>query len=224
MGPHEIVSFKRSLSPRRANIVIFDLLGRTLRPDDLAGFDLVLIGGSGAYSATDTLAPWLGRALESLRSVHASGIPAFASCWGFQGMAAAMGGTVVRDRSHAEVGTYELWLTEAGKADPVFGYLGTSFRGQMGHEDRVDKLPARATLLASSARVVNQAYRFDDAPIYCTQFHPELSAADLFRRFATYPRYTQEVAGSTIKELEQRTRETPRAAELVRRFVETYVK
>jgi GMP synthase-like glutamine amidotransferase len=52
----------------------------------------------------------------------------------------------------------------------------------MGHEDIVIEIPPQATLLASSKKVTNQAYRFNDAPIYCTQFHPELNRSDLLRR------------------------------------------
>ena len=223
MGAHEITSFGRILSPLAADIAVFDLLDRPLLPRDLAGVDLVLMGGSGSHSATSS-DPWLQRALDSLRRVHASGIPAFASCWGFQGMAAAMGGEVVHDPNRAEVGTFELVLTPQGQADPVFGALGTPFKAQLGHEDLVETLPPGTTLLASSAKVANQAYRFDDAPIYCTQFHPELDAAGMYARLASYPRYAEEVAGTTMERLASRMEETPRANELIRRFAETHVK
>ncbi len=223
MGPHETASFQRILSPFPVRVSLFDLLDRTLVPGDLEGVDLVLMGGSGKYSATTT-DPWLGTALESLRVVHASRVPAFASCWGFQGMAAAMGGEVVHDRGRAEVGTHELVLTGAGRTDPVFRHLGSPFRGQFGHEDLVETLPPRTTLLASSARVVNQAYRFEDAPIYCTQFHPELDAAGLRARFLAYPRYAAYIAGTTLEELLENLEDTPDTEKLIRRFVELHVR
>lgn len=217
MRTHELESFARALRPFDARVEVFDLLAEVLRPGRLREVDLVLMGGSGAYSAA-TPAPWLDRALESLRAVHDSGVPAFASCWGFQGMAAAMGGTVVQDRRRAEIGTHELVLTREGLADPVFGYLGPRFKAQMGHEDRVAELPRGTTLLASSEKVENQAYRFDDKPVYCTQFHPELDRSGMLRRFRTYPKYSEEVAGLTLAEVAGRIEETPKAAELVRRF------
>ena len=74
MGPHEIVSFRRILSAFPVRISIFDLLERTLLPRDLEDIDLVLMGGSGKYSATST-DPWLEVALDSLRLVHASQVP-----------------------------------------------------------------------------------------------------------------------------------------------------
>lgn len=222
MSGHEVASFERALAPRAVRIEIFDLLGRPLTPADLEGLDLVLMGGSGAYSAA-TGGPWFPTALESLRAVHASGVPAFASCWGFQAMAVAMGGEVVNDRSRSEIGTHSLRLTPAGHDDPVFGHLGARFKAQMGHEDLVKTLPERATLLASSARVVNQAYRFEDAPVYCTQFHPELDVAGIKARLSAYPRYLAEVTGETYEEIVARLEETPGATRLLTRFVEVFV-
>lgn len=223
MGPHETSSFQRILASLPTRIAVFDLLSRPLQARDLDRVDLVLMGGSGSYSATST-DPWLETALDSLRLVHASRVPAFASCWGFQGMAAAMGGEVIRDRSRAEVGTYEIELTPAGRADAVFSYLGSRFKAQLGHEDLVETLPPRTTLLASSARVAHQAYRFDDAPIYCTQFHPELDAAGLCSRLKEYPRYAEEVTGRTMDEVLARFQDAREAERLVPRFAELHVR
>lgn len=221
MIAHEVSAFQRALAPFPAKITVFDLLGGRLRTADLAGADVVLLGGSGAYSAA-VGGPWFPGALDSLRAVHASGVPAFASCWGFQAMAAAMGGRVVHDRSRAEVGTHEVFLTRAARSDPVFRSLPQSFAAQMGHEDLVDELPPRTTLLASSNVVVNQAYRFEDAPVYCTQFHPELDSAGLLARLSAYPRYAAEVAGIPFQEIVHRIRDTRTANQLVRLFAENF--
>ena len=105
----------------------------------------------------------------------------------------------------------------------MLGYLGSPFRAQFGHEDLVETLPPRTTLLASSAKVVNQAYRFEDAPIYCTQFHPELDADGLRSRFLTYPRYAEYIAGTTLEELLDNLEDTPEVEELIGRFVELHV-
>jgi GMP synthase (glutamine-hydrolysing) len=117
------------------------------------------------------------------------------------------------------VGTHTLQLTEAGKDDPVFRSLGETFQGQMGHEDMVVELPPGATLLASSARVQNQAYRFDDRPIYCTQFHPELNCHDLLERVQAYPHYIEQIAGVPAERFPEMIRETPETEEMLRRFV-----
>lgn len=218
MRRHEVESFARGLKTVPERVRVFDLLGGALTDADLAGADVVLLGGSGHYSATGE-GPWLERALDSLRRVHGSGRPTFASCWGFQAMARALGGRVVHDPARAELGTHRLHLTDAGKDDPVFGPLGSPFLGQMGHEDCVDELPPGATLLASSARLRNQAYRFDDRPIYCTQFHPELNRSDMLLRVRNYPDYIRKIAGIPLDQFAATLSDTPDTEALLRRFV-----
>jgi GMP synthase (glutamine-hydrolysing) len=218
MREHEVQCFMRTLSAERAQIQVFDLLSACPTPDDLAQVDIVLLGGSGHYSAASN-DPWIENALAAMRELHALKQPTFASCWGFQAMARALGGSVVKDLSRAEVGTHELQLTAAGCDDPVFGPLGERFLGQMGHEDIVDELPANAILLASSDRVRNQAYRLADAPIYCTQFHPELQRDDLMRRIEVYPEYIERIAGLPVERFPELIDESPETPKLLQRFV-----
>ena len=217
MLQHEVQCFARTLPAPIDQIGVFDLLSGALDPATLAAADMILLGGSGDYSAAGEGA-WLERALDSLRAVHASGKPTFASCWGFQGMARAMGGRVENVPEISEIGTYSLFLTYEGLRDPIFGPLGQEFRAQMGHEDHVVELPPRTTLLASSKRVPYQAYRFDDAPIYCTQFHPELRAKDLALRLSRYTRYEAYLDG-TLPEFHDSISDTPETERIIARFV-----
>jgi GMP synthase (glutamine-hydrolysing) len=154
-----------------------------------------------------------------LREIHILSKPTFASCWGFQAMARALGGCCVNDLPNAELGTIELSLTEAGSADPLFGNLPAKFAGQAGHEDHVVKLPTDAILLASSARVTEQAFRFAGKPIYCTQFHPELNRADMLERVMAYPEYVVRIAQTSYDNFVHSVRETPEANSLLQRFV-----
>ena len=219
MRRHEVEAFARVLECPEQRIDVFDLLAEPLTRRRMRDADMLLLGGSGHYSAAGE-GDWLDRALDSLRLVHAVRKPTFASCWGFQAMARAMGGLVVKDLSRAEVGTHRLYLTEAGRSDPVYAPLGESFLGQMGHEDIVDAIPANATLLASSDRVTNQAYRFDDAPIYCTQFHPELTRGDLLIRVVNYPEYIERIAGLPVERFPEMVQETRESEGILKRFVE----
>ena len=134
-------------------------------------------------------------------------------------MARAMGGLVINDLPYAEVGTHRLWLTEAGQNDPLFKPLAPSFLAQMGHEDRVVTLPPETTRLASTNRVENQAYRFDDRPIYCTQFHPELTHEDLMIRVRNYPEYIERIAHVPIDEFCATVQPSTAANSLLKRFV-----
>lgn len=218
MRQHEVECFARVLSTTPRMISVLDLISGQPSARDFAKTDMFLFGGSGHYSAAGE-SEWLERTLDVLRDIHRLRKPTFGSCWGFQALARAMGGRVIHDPDRAEVGTHDLWLTEAGRHDPVFGPLGEAFSGQMGHEDCVVELPPGTTLLASSARVENQAYRFDDQPIYCTQFHPELSRHDLLARVATYPEYIERILGVPIDEFCKTLRETPETEVILNRFV-----
>ena len=218
MRQQEVESFARALGAQADQIRVFDILRERLPKSKLDEGDMILLGGSGHYSAAGE-GEWLEHALDSLRLVHAAAKPTFASCWGFQAMARALGGRVIHDLGRAELGTHRLFLTEAGKADPVFGPLGATFSGQMGHEDRVVELPPGAVLLASSERVENQAYKIDGLPIYCTQFHPELNCRDLLQRVAAYPQYIWRIAGMPPERFSEMIEETPETEALLQRFV-----
>jgi GMP synthase (glutamine-hydrolysing) len=93
----------------------------------------------------------------------------------------------------------------------------------MGHQDIVERLPADAVLLASTDRVENQAFRFAGKPIYCTQFHPELRAADLALRLKTYPHYVERLAGMPADEFFAALHEAPGAQDVLTRFAEQCV-
>ena len=216
----EVRCFARCFSCPVGRIEVFDLLSGAPGPDALARADVVLLGGSGDYSVARG-GPWLPAALDAMAALYETGKPTFASCWGFQAMARAMGGEVVTDHARAEVGTAWLRLTEKGRGDPVFGPLGEErFQVLIGHEDIVTRLPQGATLLASSDLVENEAFRFDGKPIYCTQFHPELSRADIIKRIAAYPAYLPLANASSIEEFERMTPETPHAEAILTRFLD----
>ena len=220
MREHERLAFARALAIEPDHCDTVDLLSTRPSSTQLDASDVVLLGGSGDYSATGE-GEWLDRSLDVLRELVQRNQPTFASCWGFQAMARAMGGTVVNNPDTAEVGTHQLFVTQAGRNDPVFGSLGQSFPAQMGHEDCVSVLPEGTTLLAFSERNTHQAYRVDDAPIYCTQFHPELTRADLNQRVEAYPQDIERITGQTPEEFIAALEETPGAEALLQRFVAT---
>lgn len=218
MRDHEVSCFARGLGVQRSQIAVFDLLRGAPSPADLDDVDIVLLGGSGDYSVARG-GPWLLGALDAMVGLFETSKPTFASCWGFQAMARALGGEVVTDRSRAEVGSTWMELTKAGEGDPVFGPLGKCFQAQVGHEDIVTALPERATLLASSDLVENQAFCFEGKPIYCTQFHPELNRSDLLARIRRYPVYLPLAGASSFAELEEMTPDTPETEAILVRFL-----
>ena len=213
----EIGCFADALRCSREAITVFDLLSTELNASHLAEVDMVMIGGSGRYSVTSE-APWMQKALVSLQRLLDCGKPTFASCWGFQSLARAAGGKVVHDLENAELGTSLVTLTEAGKLDPIFSHLPESFEAYMGHEDRVIELPPGVTLLASTDRVAQQAFRFDGRPIYCTQFHPELTLPTLLSRIEAYPEYCERIAQVPFDVFRRQCQAAPQCETLLRLF------
>lgn len=188
---HACFAARMGLHPDQVHCVsIFDVDLFTI---DLESTDALLAGGAGQYSVLDD-EPSIQRFVAFLAFVATDSatveLPLFASCYGFQALVVGMGGTVIEDPEHAEVGSYELTLKPMAKADPLFSCLPHKFMAQLGHKDRADTLPAGLNDLASSARCPHQAVRVAGRPQVATQFHPELAASDNRSRFLRYmPEY-----------------------------------
>ncbi|MEM8680666.1 MAG: type 1 glutamine amidotransferase [Planctomycetota bacterium] len=219
MRDQEIDCFAWALHCEREQISVHDLLNGPPSDAVLARHDVVMVGGSGDYSTVPE-APWLDRTLDFLRDMHVRQKPVFGSCWGFQALGKAFGGTVITDVERAELGTPDVTLTAAGQTDPVFGSMPKTFPVLLGHEDRVVDLPGNAVLLASTTQVTNQAFRFEDAPIYATQFHPELHRETFLDRIRTYPKYVNKILGIPYAEFERICRDVPATREILTGFVQ----
>ena len=219
MKHQEVGCFARALQCPAEQIATADLITDPPSPKALERIDAVFFGGSGDYSVAQG-GDWLERALDCMRWLYDRGKPTFASCWGFQAFARALGGEVVTDLNRAELGTIELESTAAGRHDPVFSILPEVFVGQAGHQDIVEHLPEHAVRLARSSRVANQAFTFDNKPIYCTQFHPELDRKALLERLAHYRQYVERIAGMTYEEFLPFCQEAPDTNRLLRAFVD----
>ncbi len=218
MRMHEIKCFADKLHCPEENILVHDLISGRPQKRLLDQVDAVLVGGSGDYSVVSG-GDWLPAALDQFRDLYEFSKPTFASCWGFQAFAKAIGGVVVTDLNRAEVGTLTFELTSEGHADPIFGPLDSPFLAQIGHQDIVDRLPEHAVLLCSSARVENEAFTFPGKPIYATQFHPELELSDLLKRLYAYPEYVEKITGLSLSEFTKTCHETPETQHLLSRFV-----
>ena len=220
MRLQEVSCFSEALPCAESQITVTDLIGGPVLDERaLAQVDVVLLGGSGDFSVAEG-GPWWDAAADTLRLLHQTSKPTFASCWGFQALAQALGGHVVTDLNRAELGTISVQLTEDAIDDPVFGPLEPSIDVQMGHQDIVERLPSDAVCLASSDHVTNEALTFRGKPIYGTQFHPELSRQRLIERVVAYPQYIKRIAGMELDEFVASCGDTPRATTLLRRFID----
>ncbi len=185
----------------------------------LGSADVFFFGGSGAYSVLDAHG-WVRGMLDFLVRVVDARKPAWASCFGFQGLALALGGEVNRDDVRQELGAFPVDKVP-GVVDPIFGEAPSEFYAQLGHHDHVDVLPPGVTLLCTGRQVRNQAFRVDGAPFWAAQFHPELRKATTLERWLYYRSHYSEnpEAAARIDRIMEESPDTPEAEALIRRFV-----
>ena len=188
MARHERDCFAERANIDCADITMHFMADETPSRSLLRGCDAVLFGGSGAYSVLDDI-DWIHRTLDTLLEVIDLEQVAYASCFGFQGLALALGGTVTHDEARTEMGTTSLELTAAGRSCPLFSVLPDHFRAQQGHHDHVTTLPEGVELLARNNNVEAQAFRVTGVPFWASQFHPELNLDRTIDRFRHYQRH-----------------------------------
>ena len=215
----EQLAFRETLG-EGYDVRYWDLLRGPPPFDAVDRCDAVMVGGAGEFGVGDAgQHPWLRRFIDFCGALADRGKPAFFSCFGFQALVVAAGGRVEPDPSRAELGTFLVSLTEAGRRDPVFAPLAPGFHAQLGHKDHALGLPEGFVHLASSARSPYQALRVEGRPIYATQFHPELSQTANRKRFLTYREaYSQPELPEGPEAILASFRETPEASSLLRRF------
>ncbi|NPA06218.1 MAG: type 1 glutamine amidotransferase [Chloroflexi bacterium] len=185
-------------------------------------YDGLFVGGSGEYNVSDGSCPHLDATLDFLNDLIAAGKPMFASCFGFQLLAVALGGRVERDISRTEVGTFRIYLTPQGQADELFGRLPPAFDAQLGHKEHVTQFPSeRAVPLAYSDLSPYQALRIPGVPIWATQFHPELNRESNLGRLMRYREvYVRTLGPEAFERLVANFRESPEANMLLPWFLD----
>jgi len=123
---------------------------------------VVLSGGPSSVYAPE--APQVDAALFE------SGVPAFGICYGFQAMAASLGGTVARTGDR-EYGGTPLTVTTGGA---LFGGLPVQQSVWMSHGDAVAEAPPGFTVTATSTGAPVAAFEDVDRRLAGVQFHPEV--------------------------------------------------
>jgi GMP synthase (glutamine-hydrolysing) len=209
-----------------------DLERRRIERDPLGKVDLdrysgLILGGS-PYTITDPereKSPAQARVeaelLRLMDDVIERDVPFLGACYGIAIVGRHEGAVI--DRTYPEpVGATTLQLTEAGRADPLFGVLPDVFEAFVGHKEAIAKLPVHAIHLASSAACPVEAFRVG-TNVYATQFHPELDVPGIQTRIDIYQDYGY-FARSEAEGLKDAAAQSnvihPPA--LVRRFVELH--
>jgi GMP synthase (glutamine-hydrolysing) len=181
--------------------------------DEVTAHDAVIVGGSGDFSVVERDQPFFDPIAELLRRLVEEGFPTFGCCFGFQLLVDALGGTIVRDPENAEIGSFDVELTDDGARDPLFGQLPRNFVAQMGHFDRASELPGAILNLVTSSRCAFQALRIPGAPIWATQFHPELDHEGNRDRCVAYIKEFGDIDG-------YRALPSPEALTILRKFLD----
>ncbi|WNG58063.1 glutamine amidotransferase [Archangium gephyra] len=152
---------------------------RGVKREDLNAELVVVLGGPmGVYEADRH--PFLGEELALVTERLALGLPVLGLCLGAQLLAAAAGSEVFIGRNGLEVGAAPVRWTKEGLADPVLAGVRPRTTVAHWHQDTFKAVPG-ATLLASTDRYTQQAFRLGDS--YGFQFHLELTADELERWF-----------------------------------------
>jgi GMP synthase (glutamine-hydrolysing) len=141
-------------------------------PDWRGYAGIIAMGGPmGAYE--DDRLCWLAAEKRLIGDAVRAGTPYWGVCLGAQLLAASLGARAFPGPA-AEVGVLPVRLTDAARADPVFGTLPSEFVALQWHGDTYD-LPEGAVRLAGSEAYAQQAFAVHNA--YALQFHLEIDAA-----------------------------------------------
>lgn len=116
-------------------------------------------------------------------------IPVFGICYGFQAIAATLGGEVART-GLSEFGRTGTTVVEAGT---LLRDLPTEFRTWMSHGDAVRKAPAGFTALACTAGAPVAAFENVDRRVAGVQWHPEVMHSEHGQRVLEH--FLYDIAG-----------------------------
>jgi GMP synthase-like glutamine amidotransferase len=143
----------------------------------IEGLDALMVFGGSMHVDQNDGHPWLGPEKQFLRDALDRGVPILGVCLGSQLLAEAAGAVPHRS-PEPEIGWYDIEITDAGAADPLFGPLAPSVVVFEWHH-YVAPLPPGAVELARTPACV-QAFRIDGAPAWGLQFHAEVTRENLF--------------------------------------------
>ncbi len=181
------------------------------QPDVSRYNGLIVLGGPMNTDAIDRY-PNLLTEMEAIREAISRGLPVLGICLGAQLIAEALGARVGRN-AVKEIGWYAVTPTAEGRKDPLFAHFDGTERIFQWHGDSFE-LPAGATLLASSERCENQAFRFGDN-VYALQFHLEVDT-QLIERWIVNPNMCAELGEIAQQGL-------PSTPEAVRKLTARYI-
>jgi GMP synthase (glutamine-hydrolysing) len=189
-------------------------------PDCLQGHDALFVGGSSDVSVlAPARFPFVADAKKLMTYCVDATVPVFSSCFGFQLMVEALGGTVILDSAGMEMGSIAIQLTPTAKSDLLCHDLPEEFLAIAGHKERALTLPPQTLHLAGTELCPYHALKIPEKPIYGFQFHPELDKSALVTRLTRYcDRYLDDT--EHLQPILANLQETPEANQLIDKFIQ----
>ena len=148
-----------------------DIIGGEAPPAHADCRGVILTGSAHSVNErqpwSEALRPWLQEAV-------ARELPVFATCYGHQLLADALGGTVGANPNGMEIGNITLNRLPACDDDPLFAPLPATFSANAWHSESVLQLPPGAVALVANDHDPHHAYRLGKNA-WGVQFHPEFA-------------------------------------------------
>ncbi|MDP7080571.1 MAG: gamma-glutamyl-gamma-aminobutyrate hydrolase family protein [Candidatus Undinarchaeales archaeon] len=142
-------------------------IGELPSNDDVSG---LMLCGSDYYLSDIRNEEWVIRELDLLSSANR---PVLGICFGHQLVAEAFGGLTAKGKGYSEaVGPTEVEVLED---HPLFKGLPGKILVFEWHEDEVVRVPSGFQVLAQSTDCPVEAMVHKERPIWCVQFHPEVT-------------------------------------------------
>lgn len=183
------------------------------------GYDALWVGGaSEANVLQPEKYPFIQACLGLLQHCAETGLPVFASCFGFQLAVLALGGEILNKDADFEMGTLPVSLTPQALQDPLYQHLDEGFLAISVHRQYAADLPTGCQLLAYTQQCVH-SFRVTERDFWAFQFHPEVDRDTLVERLTFYKAHYTDDDGQLERVLDSAV-ETPQANALPKLFVE----
>ncbi len=216
----ELESFARY---SRLDVEQFDVLNVFEQPEfrsDVAqGYDALFVGGASEANVMEPeIYPFVPFAERLLLQCIDDSLPVFASCFGFQLAAQALGRQIVDDKDNYEMGTIPISLTAKAKSDLIFRDVSEGFLAVSVHQQKALSPPDGCVELAYTD-ICCHAFKVKDKPFWAFQFHPEVDLKILIERLTYYKeKYTDD--DGHLAEVLENARPTPESNHLIGAFVD----
>lgn len=185
----------------------------------LSGYHALVVGGASEASVLEPdNYPFVPNCIRLMQDCIDQGVPVFASCFGYQLAALALGGAIIRDQSDFEMGCIDICLTENAAGDLLFRDFPNRFPAVAVHRERSLATPPGTTALAYTDHC-NHAFKVNDKPFWAFQFHPEVDKQTLIERLTIFQQHYTDGAEHLQQVLDAAV-ETPLSNQLFKLFID----